>query len=76
MRSGAGAERSAIALSVVSPCYNQQECLDSMTTGGSSHPLPLQFSQMPRSAQQRLLEPMTAPAPVSSLDGRTAQPAE
>jgi polyisoprenyl-phosphate glycosyltransferase len=50
--------------------------IDSISAGGSSHPLPLQFSQMPRSAQQHILDLMTASVSADSCEGRAALPVE
>jgi dolichol-phosphate mannosyltransferase len=51
--------------------------IDSISAGGLSHPVPLQFSQMPRTARQRVLEPATtAPASQAPFAGGRAQPAE
>jgi dolichol-phosphate mannosyltransferase len=50
--------------------------IDSISAGGSSHPLPLQFSQMPRSAQQHILDLMTASASARSCESRAVRPVE
>jgi dolichol-phosphate mannosyltransferase len=50
--------------------------IDSISAHGASHPLPLQFSQMPRSAQQHLLDLMMAAASADPFAGGAALPAE
>jgi dolichol-phosphate mannosyltransferase len=49
--------------------------IDSISAGGGSHPLPLQFSQMPRSAQQHLLDLMSISAAADPSQLRSHSPA-
>jgi polyisoprenyl-phosphate glycosyltransferase len=49
--------------------------IDSISAGGASHPLPALFSQMPRSAQQRLIEVLTASASDDAVESAAAHPA-
>ncbi len=50
--------------------------VDSISAGGSSRPLPPQFSQMPRSAQVRLIELLTASPSDDPFESGAAQPAQ
>jgi dolichol-phosphate mannosyltransferase len=50
--------------------------IDAITAGGRSHALPAQFSQMPRSVQESLLELVAAAASPCPRDGGAMQPAE
>jgi glycosyltransferase involved in cell wall biosynthesis len=49
--------------------------INSISAGGRSHALPLQFSQMPRNVQKHLLQLLTASAARDPLQGGTAQAA-
>lgn len=48
--------------------------IDSITAGGSCRPLPLQFSQMPRSAQARLIEELAASALPDPFESGVVEP--
>src|SRR5262249_592650 len=50
--------------------------IDSISAGGASRPLPLEFSQLPRPAQERVLKAMAASAASDACPDGAAHPAE